>query len=178
MTDPARMRPVLRESYAQPVMGGREPTNLGDILERVLDRGVVIAGDIRVNLLDIELLTIKLRLLIASVDTARELGIDWWEHDPWLTGENRELTDENRRLRDRLAEVERRLNEQERLMPPRRPAISREAAHDDEYDREYAREYERGDEAEYALDDDAEHEAGHQTGHQTGRRRRGEGRRD
>ena len=64
--------------------GGREPANLGDILERVLDKGIVIAGDIQVNLLDIELLTIKLRLLIASVDTARELGIDWWEHDPWL----------------------------------------------------------------------------------------------
>ena len=62
-----------------------EPANLGDILERVLDRGIVIAGDIQVNLLDIELLTIKLRLLIVSVDTAREIGIDWWQHDPWLT---------------------------------------------------------------------------------------------
>jgi hypothetical protein len=61
------------------------PSDLGDILERVLDRGIVIAGDIRVNLLDIELLTLKLRLVIASVDTAREMGIDWWEHDPWLT---------------------------------------------------------------------------------------------
>ncbi|MGN9842043.1 gas vesicle protein [Nonomuraea sp. H19] len=84
----------------------REPTNLGDILERVLDRGVVIAGDIRVNLLDIELLTIKLRLIVASVDTAREMGIDWWEQDPWLTGKNRELLDENRRLRERLAIAE------------------------------------------------------------------------
>ncbi|MEV4168439.1 gas vesicle protein GvpJ [Nonomuraea sp. NPDC049709] len=86
--------------------GSREPANLGDILERVLDRGVVIAGDIRVNLLDIELLTIKLRLLIASVDTARELGIDWWEHDPWLSGRDRELVEENRRLRRRLSAVE------------------------------------------------------------------------
>lgn len=64
---------------------GQQPANLGDILERVLDRGLVIVGDIRVSLLDIELLTIKLRLLIASVDTARQLGIDWWEHDPWLS---------------------------------------------------------------------------------------------
>ena len=62
-----------------------DPGNLGDILERVLDRGVVIAGDIRVSLLDIELLTIKLRLVVASVDTAKQMGIDWWEHDPWLT---------------------------------------------------------------------------------------------
>ncbi|MFC7388430.1 gas vesicle protein [Sphaerisporangium rhizosphaerae] len=80
--------------------------NLGDILERVLDRGVVIVGDIRVNLLDIELLTIKLRLLIASVDTARELGIDWWEHDPWLSSGDRDLVEENRRLRRRLAAAE------------------------------------------------------------------------
>src|SRR6059058_4669616 len=65
--------------------GGGQP-NLGDILERVLDKGLVIVGDIRVNLLDIELLTIKLRLVIASLETAREVGIDWWERDPWLTG--------------------------------------------------------------------------------------------
>jgi hypothetical protein len=65
--------------------GGRAPANLGDILERVLDKGLVIAGDIQVNLLDIELLTIKLRLVIASLDTAREVGINWWEDDPWLS---------------------------------------------------------------------------------------------
>ena len=58
-----------------------EPGNLADILERVLDKGIVIAGDIQINLLDIELLTIKLRLLIASVDRAREMGINWWEGD-------------------------------------------------------------------------------------------------
>ena len=108
MTDP-RSRPVMRESYAPPPMMGRESTNLGDILERVLDRGIVIAGDIRVNLLDIELLTIKLRLVIASVDTAREIGIDWWERDPWLSGKDRELVEENRRLRERLSAVEERL---------------------------------------------------------------------
>lgn len=60
-------------------------TNLADILERVLDKGVVIAGDIQINLLDIELLTIKLRLLVVSVDKAKEMGIDWWEHDPSLS---------------------------------------------------------------------------------------------
>jgi hypothetical protein len=67
--------------------GGRAPANLGDILERVLDKGLVIAGDIQVNLLDIELLTIKLRLVIASLDTARSVGINWWENDPWLNAE-------------------------------------------------------------------------------------------
>jgi hypothetical protein len=70
----------------QPADHRQQSTNLADILERVLDKGIVIAGDIRVNLLDIELLTIKIRLLIASVDKAREIGIDWWEHDPTLSG--------------------------------------------------------------------------------------------
>jgi hypothetical protein len=60
--------------------------NLADILERVLDKGIVVAGDIRINLLDIELLTIKIRLVVASVDRAKELGLDWWRHDPWLSG--------------------------------------------------------------------------------------------
>jgi Gas vesicle protein len=109
--------------------GGRPPTNLADILERVLDKGLVIAGDIQVNLLDIELLTIKLRLVIASLDTARQVGINWWEDDPWLSAEAgrrtvrqkgkstvrgetddgngvRELREENRRLRGRISELE------------------------------------------------------------------------
>jgi hypothetical protein len=83
-----------------------QSTNLGDILERVLDKGLVIAGDIRVNLLDIELLTIKLRLVIASLETAKEVGIDWWEHDPWLTGNNSKLQVENERLRARIEQLE------------------------------------------------------------------------
>jgi hypothetical protein len=86
--------------------------NLADILERVLDKGIVIAGDIQINLLDIELLTIKLRLLIASVDRAREMGIDWWESDPSLqkvNGDDRRLERENQELRERLDRLERRL---------------------------------------------------------------------
>ncbi|MGV9770518.1 gas vesicle protein [Streptosporangium sp. NPDC003464] len=106
MTDPARSGSVFPQSYGGRAPARHESTNLGDILERVLDRGVVIVGDIRVNLLDIELLTIKLRLLIASVDTARELGIDWWEDDPWLSSDSRRLAEENRRLRRRLAAAE------------------------------------------------------------------------
>ncbi|MBO0706656.1 MAG: gas vesicle protein [Candidatus Dormibacteraeota bacterium] len=96
------------------------PANLGDILERVLDKGLVIAGDIQVNLLDIELLTIKLRLVIASLDTAREVGINWWENDPWLSadasrrqagrevqsGDRRDLEAENRELTERVRELE------------------------------------------------------------------------
>ena len=59
-------------------------TNLADLLSMVLDKGVVIAGDITLCLGEIELLQIKIRLLIASVDKAREMGIDWWQHDPAL----------------------------------------------------------------------------------------------
>jgi hypothetical protein len=68
-----------------PAQGGQGGQNLADILERVLDKGIVIAGDVTVNVLDIELLNIKLRLLIASVDKAREMGINWWETDPALS---------------------------------------------------------------------------------------------
>ncbi|MFX1759019.1 gas vesicle synthesis protein [Rhodococcus gordoniae] len=102
-------------SSPQPYGGGGRSTNLGDILERVLDKGLVIAGDIQVNLLDIELLTIKLRLVIASLETAKAVGIDWWESDPWLTSKPRtpevdsgraELELENRQLRERLAALE------------------------------------------------------------------------
>ena len=78
--------PATTDQTTSAVSGAPQPANLGDILERVLDKGIVIAGDIQVNLLDIELLTIKLRLVIASLDTAREVGIDWWMHDPWLHG--------------------------------------------------------------------------------------------
>ncbi|WP_405998904.1 gas vesicle protein [Streptomyces sp. NBC_00829] len=83
-----------------------EPANLADILERVLDKGIVIAGDIRIDLLDIELLTIRIRLLVASVDRAREMGIDWWEHDPTLSSGQRDVVEENRRLRRRIGELE------------------------------------------------------------------------
>ena len=100
-------------------------TSLADILERVLDKGIVIAGDIQINLLDIELLTIKLRLLVASVDKAREMGINWWEGDPSLqaldSGDGngdgdgiKELERETQELRERLDRLERLIGEGER----------------------------------------------------------------
>ena len=93
------------ESRAQPP----DSTSLADLLERVLDKGIVIAGDVDVRLLDIELLTLKLRLLIASADTAKSMGIDWWEHAPALSSRAREsqLAAENQELRDRLDRLER-----------------------------------------------------------------------
>lgn len=66
-------------------MSSVQTTNLADLLERVLDKGVVIVGDIKINLVDVELLTIKIRLLVASVDKAKSIGIDWWEHDPFIS---------------------------------------------------------------------------------------------
>jgi Gas vesicle protein len=106
----------LPQSYAGPAIphGGHAPTNLADILERVLDKGIVIAGDIQINLLDIELLTIKIRLLVASVDRAREMGINWWENDPTLSTRANELESENRDLRDRLERLERAIGQGEK----------------------------------------------------------------
>ncbi|MDF3289869.1 MULTISPECIES: gas vesicle protein [Streptomyces] len=111
-----RMSPYDRQGSA---------ANLADILERVLDKGVVIAGDIRINLLDIELLTIKLRLVVASVDKAKEMGIDWWEHDPSLSSRARtsdpevtsgdeRLAVENERLRAEVSRLRAREIEDER----------------------------------------------------------------
>ncbi|MDX6726745.1 MAG: hypothetical protein QOK49_1550 [Baekduia sp.] len=97
--------------YRQPTgLAGQPPSrgdSLADILERVLDKGIVIAGDIQINLLDIELLTIKLRLVVASIDKAKEMGIDWWETDPALSAQTGRLAAENRLLRERLDRLER-----------------------------------------------------------------------
>src|SRR4051794_18347847 len=98
-------RREVNPRHAQvPQAGG--PANLADILERVLDKGIVIAGDIQINLLDIELLTIKLRLLIASVERAQEMGINWWQSDPTLSSSAKELEEENEDLRARLERLE------------------------------------------------------------------------
>ncbi|WP_329259806.1 gas vesicle protein [Actinoallomurus sp. NBC_01490] len=133
-------------------MAGEQPNaNLADLLERILDKGIVIVGDIRVNLLDIELLTIKLRLLVASVDRAKEMGIDWWEHDPSLSsrasreevsdgqGSSREaLEEENRRLRERLAAIEEHAGDgadgatgDGKRTTPKRPASTRKRENSD-----------------------------------------------
>ena len=81
---------------------GGHPAQLADVLERVLDKGIVIAGDIQINLLDIELLTVKIRLLIASADKAREMGIDWWQGDPFLHRNGQgELEERLRRLEEK-----------------------------------------------------------------------------
>ena len=98
---------AARGGYAAAGYQGRpNPATLADILERVLDKGIIIAGDIRVNLLDIELLTVKIRLLVVSVDKAEEMGIDWWRHDPMLSIRERGMAEENEALRQRVEELE------------------------------------------------------------------------
>ena len=97
--------PVVRDN-AVPTRASGGPSDLADILERVLDKGIVIAGDIQINLLDIELLTIKLRLLVASVDRAREMGINWWESDASLSSGAKQLEAENEDLRKRIERLE------------------------------------------------------------------------
>lgn len=110
MTEPSNApssAPTSRP-YAQPTPYAARPeaANLADILERVLDKGIIIAGDIQINLMDIELLTIKIRLLIVSVDKAQEMGIDWWRNDPMLSTSAQGLVEENRELRERLEALE------------------------------------------------------------------------
>ena len=73
------MKPMERS----PTIAGT--TNLVDILDRVLDKGLVIAGDVRISLANVELLTIRIRLLVCSVDKAEEIGLNWWKYDPHLT---------------------------------------------------------------------------------------------
>ncbi len=84
-------------------------SSLADILERVLDKGIVIAGDITISIADIDLLTIKLRLLVASVDKAMEMGINWWETDPYLSTQAKQLQEEKRQLQERLERLEAKL---------------------------------------------------------------------
>ncbi len=88
----------------------RESTNLADILERVLDKGIVIAGDITLAVAGIDLLTLKIRLLVASVDKAQEMGINWWQSDPFLSSRAKEQADVERgALLERIESLEARL---------------------------------------------------------------------
>jgi len=98
---------------------GRQPDSLADVLERVLDKGIVIAGDVVVNVLDIELLTLKLRLFISSAETAREMGLDWWTRDPFFVGSGAtgDGDGEVRELRDRVAQLEEELRRQGGALP-------------------------------------------------------------
>lgn len=83
-----------------------QASTLADVLDRVLDKGVVIAGDVSISLVGVELLTIRLRLLISSVDKAREMGISWWETDPFLNAKAKSLELEKHELMERVEALE------------------------------------------------------------------------
>ncbi|OCA82276.1 gas vesicle protein GvpJ [Bacillus sp. FJAT-27225] len=91
-----------------------QSSTIVDVLEKILDKGVVIAGDITVGIADVELLTIKIRLIVASIDKAKEIGMDWWESDPYLSSKANEgtkaLEEENKRLQERLEALENQLS--------------------------------------------------------------------
>ena len=95
----------------QKLMHATEATSLADILERVLDKGIVIAGDIKIQIADIDLLTIRIRLLVASVDKALEMGINWWQSDSYLSSKAKEteIEKENKILKERLDQLEMRV---------------------------------------------------------------------
>ena len=122
------VRRVPATPYNRPPLTGGQPTNLADLLERVLDKGIVIAGDVTLALASVDILTLKIRLLIASVDKAQEIGINWWQSDPTLSSRAKELQEENELLRDRLERLEARLgiesdgDSEERERAPKRPA--------------------------------------------------------
>ena len=92
----------------RPVSHALETSTLADILARVLDKGIVIAGDIKVNIVDIELLTIQIRLVICSVDKAKEMGLDWWVNQPVFSSRAQPELPENglARFEERLARLE------------------------------------------------------------------------
>lgn len=94
---------------SQPLQTAASGSSLADVLERVLDKGIVIAGDITVSVGSVELLNVRIRLLISSVDKAREIGINWWESDPYLNSRTHELLETNRQLMDRVAHLEEQL---------------------------------------------------------------------
>jgi hypothetical protein len=96
-------------------------TGLVDVLDRVLDKGLVIAGDIKVSLAEVELLTIRIRLLICSLDKAQEIGLDWWRYDRELSpGGRRETLAEHEQLRARIRELELQIETLTSAVPRRR----------------------------------------------------------
>lgn len=104
MVSPNTNQPKSSQSKA--IANSTQSSTLADILERVLDKGIVIAGDISVSVGSTELLTIRIRLLISSVDKAKEIGINWWESDPYLSSQANTLRQENQALQSRLENME------------------------------------------------------------------------
>ena len=90
-------------------VGHSRASGLVDILDRVLDKGLVVAGDIKISIAEVELLTIRIRLLVCSIDKAEQIGLDWWKHDRHLSMGSRALAEENQELREKIKRLEGRL---------------------------------------------------------------------
>ena len=90
-------------------LAGQRGTGLVDLLDRVLDKGLLIAGDIRISLAEVELLIIRIRLIVCSIDKAQEIGLDWWKYDRHLAPGTRALAGETEALRRQVRTLERRI---------------------------------------------------------------------
>jgi len=103
------------------VEGQGRSTGLVEVLDRILDKGLVIAGDIKVSLAEVELLTIRIRLLVCSIDKAEQIGLDWWRYDHHLSPGKQVLSAENEDLRKQVRALERQLaaTSRKRSVPPR-----------------------------------------------------------
>ncbi len=112
--------PVSTKDSARAIGTSTSSSSLADVLERVLDKGIVIAGDISVSVATTELLNIRIRLLIASVDKAKEMGINWWENNPHFSAQSQSLIDANRQLQQRVESLENELRSL-RLPPANQP---------------------------------------------------------
>ena len=84
-------------------------SGLVDVLDRVLDKGLVVAGDVKISLAEVELLTIRIRLIDCSIDKAQEIGLDWWKHDAHLSPNRNRLSAENDELRRQVRLLERKV---------------------------------------------------------------------
>jgi hypothetical protein len=100
----------------------RRSTGLVDVLDRVLDKGLVVAGDIRVSLAEVELLTIRIRLLVCSIDKAEQIGLNWWREDPNLSVGARQVAVENEALRQQIRLLQEKVAALEEAARPRRRA--------------------------------------------------------
>jgi hypothetical protein len=106
----------------------RPSTGLVDVLDRVLDKGLLVAGDIRISLAEVELLTIRIRLIVCSIDKAQEIGMDWWRTDPHFSGSARRATADTQELKRQIRALERRLEAMTGPAPGRLAGVTPSAA--------------------------------------------------
>ncbi len=106
MTTKLSGAPLSTKDSARSITNSTQGSSLADVLERVLDKGIVIAGDISISVADTELINIRIRLLISSVDKAREIGINWWENNPHFNSQASSLIEANHKLMERVENLE------------------------------------------------------------------------